>query len=138
MGVLERFREQYGYYKLSQEAAKGEPTKLDWVGSDVFGFVTYDDEKDEDFAIVMLEVCGVILRNENYEYINDEENYLLYLLACQWLCHLHWIDWGTSIRGAYFETNEHSRPMLYDNYGEVPFSEENLRILIDFVLEEEK
>ncbi len=77
--------------------------KYTWAAREVFNLCTYDSCLDELFVNTILEVCKVILGGTNFEYIKDEQNYTKYILVCQLLDKFHWIDWGTSIRGAWFE-----------------------------------
>ena len=74
-----------------------------WISNYVFGLTTYDGELDELFCRKIIEVCKVILDRKNFEYIKDKENYINYILVCQILEKHGWINWGTSIRGAWFE-----------------------------------
>lgn len=75
-------------------------TKYEWAASSVFNLATYDSELDELFVKKILEVLKVILLGINFEYIKDEANYRTYILVCQKLSDMNWIDWSSSIRGA--------------------------------------
>lgn len=141
MTALEIYRTRYNEEKTWSVE---EPSKLEWVATSVFDLVTYDGDLDERFAKDILEVCKVILEKRNYEYIEDEQNYVKYILVCQLLDKNYWINWGTSIRGAWFEVNE-SKDILdeFEWWSDkhhviegVPFTPENLKALIDFVEEE--
>lgn len=129
--------------------------KYEWAASSVFELTTYDTSLDERFVKDILEVCKVILEKRNYEYIKNEANYIKYIAVCQILDRFNWINWGVSIRGAWFEID-----MRYDwsgivlkNYSRVivdelewwddepdciepvPFTVENLKALIEFMEE---
>lgn len=96
----------YGKFKRNYESYKEFGTfenKYEWAASHIFNLATYDSDLDEKFVKLILEVCEVILENKNYEYIEDETNYFTFIAVCQRLNSLGWIDWGTSIRGAWFD-----------------------------------
>lgn len=137
-------------------------SKYEWAAGNVFDLTTYDGWLDELFVKHILEVCKVILDRTNFEYIKDEHNYVRYILVCQLLNDFRWIEWGTSIRGAWFQeeyfkpwgsdTVIKSRPILneyewsefnsdnglYEDHviEEVPFTEENIAALIEFICDD--
>lgn len=125
-------------------------TKYEWAASEVFNLTTYDGTLDELFVKKIIEVLKVILNKTNFEYIKDETNYINYILVCQLLNEFNWIDWGTSIRGAWFDAyhpNSKTQLILEENvitryangvpediiYPEVRCTEENLKALIEFI-----
>lgn len=118
-------------------------TKYEWAASSVFNLTTYDVGLDELFVKKILEVCKVILNGTNFEYIKDEINYHTYILVCQLLKEMNWIDWGTSIRGAWFNdfaVDEEVSPLFVPHTYEdrlIYPSKENIRELIKFVEEED-
>lgn len=138
MNTLKRYRdiyeEQLGWYEDKR-------TKYEWAASDIFGLSTYDSELDERFVKDILEVCKVILEKRNYEYIEAcESNYIKYILVCQLLSRLGWINWGTSIRGAWLEGSRFDIPNdILDGYGHermrVRFTVDNFKALIKFMEE---
>ena len=125
-----------------------ENTKYGWVANHIFNLATYDDSLDELFAKKIIEVCKAILDGTTYDYIRDGSNYISYILVCQLLYHMNWIDWGTSIRGAWFDDygGPHTKPTpiltYYDchevGFQEIRFTKDNLKTLIDFIEEENK
>jgi hypothetical protein len=140
------------HYDTSCELLGRRDTKYEWAASDIFNLTTYDGGLDEIFVKEILEVCRVILDKTNFEYILDRNNYIKYIRVCQILDNFHWIDWGTSIRGAWID--DYSLPRVeckdileeyewwtYDSPGEstrhvigkVPFTKDNLRALIEFL-----
>lgn len=130
-------------------------SKYVWAAHRVFDLTTYDDALDEQFVKDILEVCKIILDRENFEYIENEENYIKYILVCQLLDRSNWIEWGTSIRGAWFdvdiyydyqtkESTVRSKDILdelewwdpeHHVVEEVPFTVNNLKDLIKFLEE---
>lgn len=144
MTVLERIKRVYDHY-----INKGKI--WDWVANDVFDLTTYDGELDKCFSKKILEVCKVILNGKNFEYIRNNDNYVNYILVCQTLVRHNWIDWGTSIRGAWFDDDwgdeeDCKKPLcsfrcIYTNEEKewveekdtIPFTKENLKELIKFI-----
>lgn len=83
--------------------------KLQFLGNCIFDFTTYDSGVDELFATKMIEVIDVILNQKTFEYQETESNYLNYLTMVNMPFLSDKIEWGTSIRGAWF-----------DEYGDSP------------------
>lgn len=139
-------REIYEHHCANYLAWTSAETKFEWAASEIFDLTTYDGELDELFVKKILEVLHAILERTTFEYIKDRDNYITYILVCQMLEQFHWIEWGTSIRGAWFETyhyNQKTRPILKDNleiYGveEIPCTAENLKALIEFLESEDE
>lgn len=136
---------EYGYYGFANSSLCCE-NRYQWAASEIFDLVTYDGYVDEIFVRKIIEVCKVIHEKRTSEYIEDEENYLIYMLVCQLLYRKDWIAWGSSIRGAWFDCCNKSED-IYHTTGyvkskqeewTVKFSEENLMELIEFIEKEEK
>lgn len=147
MTTLEIYRAQF------EEERTWYPHELDkyeWAARDVFDLFTCDGGLDKTFVKTILDVCRVILEQNNYEYISNEESYIKYILVCQLLRRFGWINWGTSIRGAWFENMRYmnTRPKdiiealtWCESDGEhriahVEFTPDNLRALLEFMDEE--
>lgn len=116
-------------------------SKYEWAASNIFELSTYDGALDELFVKKIVEVCKVIINGATYEYIRNGENYIAYILVCQLLNSLQWIEWGTSIRGAWFLAELESKPILKyyvhgEGYKEIPFTIDNLKALIEFIEKE--
>lgn len=143
MDVMDNYRQEYEYFKSNVDHVTN---KYRWAARKVFGLITYDDELDEKIVKKILTVCKIILNHATYEYIHtDETNYKIYILVCQLLNHKNWINWGSSIRGAWFDTGYNEDPILDNEYFDdagnrkkirVPFTEENILKLIQFIEEE--
>lgn len=136
--IYEKRKEQYG----------NEYSKLEFISSEVFNLVTYDSELDELFATKIIEVLKVIISGKNFEYIENKQDYINYILVCQLLDKMNWIDWGTSIRGAWIEDFDEDNPQNnlasywceYYNDKEwietdlrIPYSKENVVELIKWI-----
>lgn len=131
-------------YNKHKEFRDNELSKLEFLASETFNLTTYDSELDELFVSKIIEVIKVIIKGENFEYIENEQNYINYILVCQLLDRLGWIDWGTSIRGAWLEDfdDDNPQPNIADFWqgganGEIrisiPYSKENVISLVEWV-----
>lgn len=136
MTVREIFEKQYkSYCKVVYDS-----DVYDWAADEIFDLTTYDSELDKLFVETILDVCKVILARQNFEFIKDETAYVVYIVVCNMFEHKHWIEWGTSIRGAWFDENAKAEPIFesYDETPNVPFTKENLVTLIEFIEEKGK
>lgn len=79
-------------------------THLEYMASAIFDFTTYDSETDELFAQKAVEVCRAISARETFEYIKDQENYRWFLIMVNMPFFVGRLEWGTSIRGAWWDT----------------------------------
>lgn len=93
---------------LEEKSISGCPpeNRNQFLGSYIFDFTTYDNDLDEYFAKKMIEVINAILTQTTFDYIKDESNYLNYITMCNMPFLKNKLEWGASIRGAWF-----------DNYG---------------------
>jgi hypothetical protein len=78
-------------------------TRLEFLANSIFGFTTYDGGMDELFARKAVEVCEALLKRKTMEYIKVNENYVWYLMMCNLPFFSKRIEWGTSIRGAWWQ-----------------------------------
>ena len=124
--IKDKYQENYDQYCID---TYGE-TKYEWCASVIFDLFTYDEELDEIFVKNILEVLKIIIDRCTFEYIKDQEKYIKYIIVCNMLDKLKWIEWGTSIRGAWI--NKHSDVNIISG---VPVTEENIKALIDFMEE---
>lgn len=138
--MKEIYKAHYDDYCVLVDGA----TKYEWAANEVFELTTYDGSLDELFVKKIIEVLKVIFNRTSFDYIKEESNYITYILVCQLLERFNWIDWGTSIRGAWFENyhlNCKSKSIIDRNltdYGfeDVEFTEDNLKALIEFIEED--
>lgn len=105
---MENFKEQFDKRYLEAKENHGCPPKnrFQFLGSDIFNFTTHDGGVDELFAKKMLEVIDCILNKTTFEYHKhgeDEANYLNFLTMVNMPFLQGMLDWGTSIRGAWFD-----------------------------------
>lgn len=92
-------------HSFAVESESGEcppESRLAYLSRNVFDFTTYDSEMDELFAAKAVEACVAISNGTTHEYISDAENYKWYLLMCNMPFFAERLEWGTSIRGAWW------------------------------------
>lgn len=77
-------------------------TPLEYLGNYIFDFTTYDGSISELFAKKALEVCKCISDKTTFEYQKNPENYRWFLLMCNMHFFSSKIEWGTSIRGCWW------------------------------------
>lgn len=129
--VMQIFEDEFAEHCDGAESEN----KYEWCSNYVFDFATYDAELDEIFIKKIFEVCKAVLERRTFEFIEEsDEKYRQFIIVCQIFYKFNWISWGTSIRGAWFEENRKEQsPIIEGDIGTVYFSEENLKLLIEFV-----
>jgi len=86
----------------SERDQDGEMSRLTFLADYIFDFTTYDDQMSEFFARKAIEVCAAITEGSTFEYIKDTDNYRWFLLMVNMPFFAKRLDWGTSIRGAWW------------------------------------
>ena len=130
MSVLEKFELSYINHGIGNLCAGNAYV---WAAEEVFGMFTYDNDISELFVKEIFEVLNVIIERLNFEYIQNEDDYIKYLRVCMLLDRFEWIDWGSSIRGAYLDAGRNAKDIIEG----VPFTPDNLVMLMNFVEEKE-
>jgi hypothetical protein len=75
---------------------------LEFLAENIFDFTVYDSEIAETFARRAVEVCTAINESATFEYIKKQTNYEWYLLMCNMPFFVDKLEWGGSIRGAWW------------------------------------
>ncbi len=88
-----------------RDACGGASSRLTYLSDFVFGFTTYDSEMAELFARKATEVCAAISAGKTFDYIKDPNQYRWFLVMCNMPFFAGRIEWGTSIRGAWWAHN---------------------------------
>ncbi len=98
-----------------------EMSRLEYLSINIFDFTTYDSAMDELFAKKALEVCIAITDRQTFEYQKDEEGYKWYLIMVNMPFFSGKLEWGTSIRGAWwnFDGFEISSCGLYEKRDQI-------------------
>lgn len=97
---------EYYVEKLGESYAERmhDESKMVFLGEDVFGFTTYENELTESLTGLMLEVIDCILNKTTFDYHGQSrEHYVNYILMCNMPFLVGKLEWGTSIRGAWFD-----------------------------------
>jgi len=90
-------------FAVEQDISECPPqSRLAYLAQHIFDFVTYDGEMDERFAMKAVEVCAAITNGTTFDYIAAKDDYEWFLLMCNMPFFAERIEWGTSIRGAWW------------------------------------
>ena len=84
-------------------------SRLEYLAEHIFDFTTYESEYSELFARKALEVCAAISDRKTFEYINEPEGRLWYMLMVNMPFFADKLEWGTSIRGAWWSEPPHKK-----------------------------
>lgn len=96
-------------HKMTKEMSDCIGNEASWLGGSFFDFTTYDNDLSEKMARNMLDVIYAIWKRETFDYIDkSQENYENYITMVNmpFLDMYHKLDWGGSIRGAWFALYE--------------------------------
>lgn len=105
MNYKELLEHSYQYYcEDSEEINPSSKSHLEFLNDAVFDFTTYDSGMSELFATKAVEVCKVISDRTTFEYMQVPEDYKWFLLMCNMPFFCNKLNWGTSIRGAWWDT----------------------------------
>lgn len=127
---------QQGMYRSEEEFEKdfSEYSEYDkkamFLSDYVIGITTYDGGLSLKFGKMIIETLIQIKNRTTYDYIKNESNYEEYILSCNFI--EGWLDWGSSIRGAWFNTCDGK--IETDEYlGNVGYDKEYINITEDFI-----
>lgn len=81
-------------------------SRLEYLADHVFDFTTYDSEMSGVLAKYAVQVCQALTYKATHDYIKSPENYRWYLIMCNMPFFRGRLDWGTSIRGAWWSHDE--------------------------------
>jgi len=96
------------YYEDNKDDAPEKDLRVMFLSSVVVGLTTYDGDIDLFIGKEISEVMKIIFEKKTFEYIGDHDNYVKYIKTINYF--VDWLDWGTSIRGAWFD--------YYGNFGD--------------------
>lgn len=92
-----------GHAETDAFEGQGRTSRLEYLADHVFNFATYESKYGELFSRRALEVCAAISAGRTFEYIKEPENRLWYLLMVNMPFFFDKLNWGTSIRGAWWD-----------------------------------
>ena len=105
-----------GHAETDAFQRQGKTSRLEYLSDHIFDFTTYDGEMSELFARRALEVCAAISNSTTFDYIKDAEQYRWYLVMCNMPFFADKIEWGTSVRGAWWGEPPHEK-IKFDSCG---------------------
>lgn len=79
-----------------------------FLADGIVGITTDDWGLDLEFGENLLEVITQIHNKTTFKYVKDKNNYKKYIIYCNFI--IDWIDWGVSIRGAWFDEGNKIKP----------------------------
>lgn len=103
MDYLEILEKSYQETRLMDRSLNN---PLEYLSDYIFNFTTYDGQIAEVFAQKAIEVCTAITNRETFEYIEVPSNYKWFLIMCNMPFFSEKIEWGSSIRGCWWDDHE--------------------------------
>ena len=109
-------------YKIEQEEDQY-LSRGTYICENILGVFTYEYKLSEEFGKKFVEICSLISRREVFEYIEREDNERWYLIMVNFPFFSNRIEWGTSIRAAWWADSSNGdmnleSSGLYDEKGE--------------------
>lgn len=96
-------RQEEVYERFPSEKPSKKKFKYMFLSNYIFDVITYDENLDYEFGKKIYEVIKVIQERKNFDYISNSKKYETYILVCNLLNQFELIEWGTSVRGAWFD-----------------------------------
>lgn len=140
------FKEMLEHSFQQERLEADELSRLEFLALHVFGFTTYDSGMDELLAARAVQVAEAINDRQTFEYIKARDSYENYIVMCQMPFFADRLEWGTSIRGAWWDTagvtldscglwqgGEQLKPMTFDQASWMEF----IRAVVAFAQEPE-
>lgn len=94
---------EHSYAQECISASSRPASRLEYLADHIFSFTTYEQEMSEMFAARALLVCDAITCGKTFEYIAEDEDRMWFLLMCNMPFFKERLDWGGSIRGAWWD-----------------------------------
>lgn len=129
--LLENKYEEWKLHSLMGGYDECDLNKYEFVGDEIFNFVTYDNFYTIKLTMHMLEVLDVLIKKYNYSYLKEEDQYSNYLLMINMPFLINKIEWGTSIKGAWLDESKLYEILQVEIQDIVPF----IKTLLEWVKE---
>lgn len=81
-------------------------SRVEYLAKHVFDFTTYDSDMDELLGRKAVEVCRAVNDRATLDYIKVPDDYRWYVVMCNMPFFAPRLDWGTSIRGAWWSFDQ--------------------------------
>ena len=101
MDYLNLLEHSYKETKINTEAESIE--RLEFLADYIFDFTTYENVISSMMAEKAIEVCKAISHRQTFDYIATEDGNLWYLIMVNMPFFQDKLEWGTSIRGAWWD-----------------------------------
>lgn len=93
-------------FVVSKEVGECWPeSRFEYLSDNIFDFTTYDMEMSVLFARKAVEVCSAINSRSTFDYIASPSDYQWFLLMCNMPFFADKLEWGSSIRGAWWRND---------------------------------
>ncbi|KQB59353.1 hypothetical protein [Acidovorax sp. SD340] len=100
---------EHSFAMEAQTSEGRDQSRLGYLAQHIFDFTTYESEADELFARKAVEVCAAITDSKTFDYIANPKGRIWYLLMVNMPFFMPRLNWGGSIRGAWWD---HEQPVL--------------------------
>ena len=105
---------------------------FEFVAEDIFNLTTYDSWIDYVFTRYLLSIMTAIYDRKTFDFIkSSKDNYLVFITICNLLDNKGWIEWGTSIRGCWFDSS-YSEKYLFEEE-KIPFNDNNVKVFVEWL-----
>lgn len=107
-------------HSFELEKALGEcppKSRFAYLSGSIFDFTTYDGELDDLFGRRAVEVCAAINTQTTFDYIESPEQYQWFITMCNMPFFQGRLEWGTSIRGAWWSVPSNQERMKLSSCG---------------------
>ena len=140
MNIVENFRNGIKEYIERYDIKEYKNIKYRFLASIVFEITTYDTSLSAEFGRDILEVMEIISKRSSFEYIRNKEDYRKFIIVVNILNQYGWIEWGTSIRGCWFDN--YAEPIINTSMevlgmNPVTIKDEDICKLIEYLKSEE-
>ncbi len=95
---------EHSYAQECASASSPPASRLEYLADHILNFTTYEQEMSEMFAGRAVLVCDAISRSKTFELVKDDTELMWFLLMCNMPFFKDRLNWGGSIRGAWWET----------------------------------
>ena len=117
------------------EIQGGDPTTSAhyFLAESVFGFTLYDTDKDMQWCMEALSVIRAILTGTTFDMFRDPASEEVYLKMVNMPFMDGLLEWGGSIRGAWFDTQGNKRFFEFENV--VTVERRDIKVFMEALLE---
>lgn len=91
------------YSETTEHEGEHRSSRAAWLADYVFDVTTYDDGESEWFTDIILQAATAISNRTTFDYIKDEDHCRNYLIAVNLSFFADRLEWGGSIRGAWWD-----------------------------------